>query len=179
MLKMDINAEGGIVLRGVTDEAWEYIESERQKLYDADHRHWYFSRERFDGDTVYIKVTPREDKTEFLTVFERLKEKHGLEVSSAARKVLEAWRMDAENARNNARSYEERLALKKRLERYKRLLTEGCACCNSFHAEYGVGDKRGVCTCGEMPVYLRETVWSPIREDKYFPHEACKYLNER
>lgn len=175
MLKLEINAEGKLVLRGVTGETWAYIEEKRRALFDPDHRHWYLSRELF-GDTVYLTVTPYEDKTDFLEAFDGLIAKFGLEVSPAAEHVVTAWRLDAENAKNNALRREEMLALEEKIDRLTRLCKEGCASCSYFTAIAELRDKRGVCRCGEKPVYLRETVFSPIREDKYYPHDGCKYL---
>lgn len=189
-MRFEISENGKLVLREVTDEAWEYITSEMKRLLThPNYQHWYFSRERFDG-SVYVTATPAEDKTEFMRIMDCLISDFGLEFTQASVHLIRAWRRDDAYAETASQWNAEKDAAEKQIKNLQRLLREGCNGCKHFRVEQIGDDADGYCTAGATPQKLESSllrfehgewdadkkVYHPGR--KYYPCSGCKYLNE-
>lgn len=178
-MRLELTSFGKIVLREVAGDAAEYIESERSKLVDPDYQHWCFSK-NYDG-TVYVTITPYEDKVEIVEQLDVLADRYGLTVSENMKTLLSAWRMEAMRAHENKKTNAEIRALESRINTLQRVLREGCEACTSFcfKEEYG--------RCKEDGKILHETPISPrygptdgsAWGQRWYPHDGCKYLTER
>lgn len=183
-MRMEINPTGGVVLRDVTGEGAAYIDSERNKFVDPDdhYQHWIFSR-NYEG-TVYITVTPYEDKKKLVGMLNHLRENFGLTVSENARYVMHAWSMEAKIAMQQAEAQAQMLQFQNHIEKLKHVLREGCEGCENFCHDGDCG------RCRADGKSLIETPLSPrcAKTDKggrsywgerFYPHEGCKYITKR
>lgn len=187
-MQFEISDNGKLVLREVTDEAWAYINSEMNRLLtNPRFQHWYFSRERYDG-TVYLTITPEEDKAELVRIFDVLVQEYGLTSTESAFPLLRAWRRDAAYSRESERANEERRALEGQLKALKRIIEHGCKECGSFYSEQVGDDLNGYCMQGEERRELESSTLSCAHGEfdadkkvyhlgrKFYPCSGCKYL---
>lgn len=185
----EITDSGRLVLRKVTDAAWEYINAELNRLrLEPRHQPWYFSRERYDG-TVYITALPQEDKTEFVQIMNCLINEYGLCLTEASSHIVRAWRRDVAYARESERSNERERALEGQIRALKHILRDGCKGCANFCVEQIGDDTNGYCVRGEERSALESSLMSFEHggydkrkifhpDYKFLPCKKCKYLNE-
>lgn len=179
-MRLEINSEGKPVLREVDDAAWAYIEGERNKLEDANYRHWYFGEQRYDG-TVYLTVLPQEDKTEFVEHMDKLEQTYGLTATRAAAQVLYAWRREAACAYMAEKTNKEIRELEWKIRRLKRIVSEGCEGCPCFVSERKGDDENGYCTANGRRILCAAAIYpfragEPFRKMKFYPNGACERL---
>ena len=177
---------GRIILQEVSDEAWMFLQSERQSVGVYDH--WQFGKDRYDG-TVYITTTEYEDKTEAVRLLDKLIKDYKLKPTGQSIHILNAWRREAQYAKE----CERRSAWDKAREKYiyalRNALKRGCKCCKDFQEELHGDDVVGLCLYGQSVQELESSTVSPNHGEwdttgehywgrKYYPFSKCRYLSE-
>lgn len=183
-MRLEINGEGRIVIREVSDKALSYIDQERRKLVDPIYQHWVFSQ-NYDG-TVYVTVTAEEDKTEIVRMIDGLIEGYGLTFTNAAAHLVCCWRRDLAYTTETERTNRERDAERKQIADLKRVLAEGCKNCVNFLRVQEGDEAEGYCTFGEKRHILERSPLSSKHGEyhggirywghKYYPCDQCKYM---
>ncbi len=183
---LDVDRNGNIVLREVSEAAWNYIQSERECT-NTSPEHWIFGHEIYDG-TVYVTVTPTEDKTEIVRITDKLIRDYGMKTTVITAHALLFWRREAAQALGIKRLNEISARLEKRVWSLKRILLNGCNSCTFFREIPNADDSDGYCMATGKYKLLDGTPLSceygSVKEGvrytgvKYFPCKECKYLNE-
>ncbi len=183
---LDFNSKGALVLKEVTEEAWAYIQAERDRT-NASPEHWIFGRENYNG-TVYVTATAEEDKTEIVRITDKLIRDYGMKTTVITAHALLFWRREAAQALGIKRLNEISARLEKRVWSLKRILLNGCNSCTSFREIPNADDSDGYCMATGKYKLLDGTplsceygsVKKGVRYTgvKYFPCKECKYLNE-
>ncbi len=180
-MRLELREDGRLVLCEVTEEAWNYILSEREKLEDPEHQCWYFGKTNHKG-TVYIGTTDAEEKTEFIALIDRLNDRFGLDVLKSAERLLNAWRAEALNVQQVMIANLCADNFKIRYQKLKLLLIEGCSGCRHLFLERNGDDVNGFCKVkgARLDVVTEVSFASAggIFQPKFIPCESCFFLNE-
>lgn len=178
-MTFEFTKEGRLVLRGVTDEAWAFLQEARNASNCGER--WVVGREDYGG-TVYVTVTYTEDKEDVVKLLTSLQETFGLDCTIQAKWVFEAWK---EEVRAGRKLEERTLMFTKVFDKcgaLKELIRRGCAGCRHLkHVDDDV-----YCTAGDKPVLLDTSPLSIERGTsvdgvqywgrKIYPHDECAEL---
>lgn len=180
-MQLELRSNGSLAINGVTADAMDYINREREATPNGGHGHWIFSYDH-EG-TVYITATPYEEKKDLLRILDMLVSHYGLTVQNNVIPLLDSWRRNELYAEQTYQANMRAEGLEGRLKRLQHILREGCAWCRNFCHD---GD------CGRCGLDGKELSETPLSfrnggydgrgvqrvGSKYYPHEECKFLNE-
>ncbi len=184
-MRLELDNEGKLYIRGITDSAWDYITNARKLA--GNPWEWYFSKNPYNGDVrVYYNPYNLADGR-LVSYLERLEKVYGMQCGVSEKLILESWREACERAAYFAQANKESMAFQKKLQQMKSCLDRGCAHCNGFSEMKEGDDIVGYCVHGGRQIRLDSSplcmqyggfgangMWH--LGQKYYPHSGCKYL---
>ena len=182
---LDINSNGRIVIRDMTNEAWAYIEACRKNPMPY-RGHWCFGKELFDG-TAYITTEPEQPKKEIAKILTVLEEEFGLEMTEAAKHVFVGWVREVHYSAAIDSANEECRRTRRKIDPIKTLALYGCSNCSDLCIAEG-DDRQGYCmAAGNAPLYdvmvygqgAPDSSSLIFMQRRYYPTEGCKYFREK
>lgn len=185
-MRLELDGEGKLYIRDITDDAWDYITKVRRIA--GDPWEWYFSKTPYNG-SVRVYYNPynfADDK--LMGYLEELTNFYGLQCSAAGKLLLQSWRAICETKRDFVEVNREKRNLEDNVQHIRKILSRGCSHCANFREEQYGDDSIGCCCVqGDVRIPLSTTplclehggfgtdgMWH--LGQKYYPHSGCKYL---
>ncbi len=184
-MRLELDGEGKLYIRNITDDAWDYISKVRRIA--GDPWEWYFSKTPYNG-SVRVYYNPYNLADDHLIGYlTELKEYYGMTCSAIENLLLATWRQLCKVRRNFVEINREKLKLEDNTLHIKKILSLGCNRCGNFRQVQDGDDLVGCCSQEEKLVTLSTIPLCLERGgfgtdgmchlgQKYYPHSGCKYL---
>lgn len=184
-MRLELDGEGKLYIRDVTDDAWDYITKSRKLA--GDPWEWYFSKAPHNG-SVRVYYNPYNFADDRLMHYlGQIIGFYGMKYSASVGLLLESWRAICKMQKDLTEAIREKRGIEENSRQIKRVLSYGCNRCANFRQVQEGDDIMGCCSkegklvpldsttlCMEHGCFGLDGTWH--YGQKFYPNSGCKYL---